>query len=95
MKTTIVFIIVLLKDRTQKSLGYFLQCNGESESSAWSCKASAELRMYNHKEDNYFTRNIDHIFCSKVNDWGYPIHMAWNDVIDPNRGFIKVNMNVL
>jgi len=76
-------------DRTQKSLGYFLQCNGESESSAWSCNASAELRMYNHKEDNYFKRNIDHIFYSKENDWGFSIYMAWNDVLDPDRGFIK------
>lgn len=76
-------------DRSQKSLGYFLQCNGESESSAWSCNASAELRMYNHKEDNYFKRNIDHIFYSKENDWGFSIYMAWNDVLDPERGFIK------
>ena len=29
----------------QRSLGFFLQCNGETESTAWSCHASAELRM--------------------------------------------------
>ena len=42
------------QDRSQKSLGYFLQCNGESESSAWSCNARAELRMYNHKEGHLY-----------------------------------------
>lgn len=29
----------------QKSLGFFLQCNGESESTSWSCQASADLKM--------------------------------------------------
>ena len=32
------------QERNSKSVGYFLQCNGESESSAWSCQATAELR---------------------------------------------------
>ncbi|KAH6943428.1 hypothetical protein HPB50_021660 [Hyalomma asiaticum] len=33
-----------------KSLGFFLQCNGESESSTWSCNATAELRLISQKE---------------------------------------------
>lgn len=51
------------QDRQQKSLGFFLQCNGESESTSWSCYASAELKLYCHKPDGEpFTRKIQHLF---------------------------------
>lgn len=49
--------------QTQKSLGFFLQCNGESESSSWSCYAMAELRLISHKPDTEpFFRKIQHLF---------------------------------
>jgi len=34
----------------QRFLGFFLQCNGESESTSWSCYAVAELRVLSCKE---------------------------------------------
>ncbi|XP_075588798.1 ubiquitin-specific protease 7 isoform X5 [Dermatophagoides farinae] len=73
-----------------KSLGYFLQCNGESESTAWSCSAVAELRILSQKEgvDN-MSRRIQHIFYNKENDWGYSYYIGWNDLCDPNKGYIK------
>ncbi|XP_029834875.3 ubiquitin carboxyl-terminal hydrolase 7 isoform X1 [Ixodes scapularis] len=77
-------------DRTPtKSLGFFLQCNGESESSTWSCNATAELRIISQKEgvDN-FVRKIQHLFYSKENDWGFSHFMTWTDVLDPEKGFI-------
>lgn len=47
----------------QKSLGFFLQCNGESESSNWSCYAMAELRLISNKPDvETFYRKIQHLF---------------------------------
>lgn len=47
----------------QKSLGFFLQCNGESESSSWSCYAMAELRLIPQKPDvEPFFRKIQHLF---------------------------------
>ncbi|XP_061713292.1 ubiquitin carboxyl-terminal hydrolase 7-like isoform X2 [Cydia pomonella] len=74
----------------QKSLGFFLQCNGESESSSWSCYAMAELRLISHKPDcEPFFRKIQHLFYSKENDWGFSHFMAWNDVLDPEKGYIK------
>ncbi|GBP29737.1 Ubiquitin carboxyl-terminal hydrolase 7 [Eumeta japonica] len=74
----------------QKSLGFFLQCNGESESSSWSCYAMAELRLITHKPDTEtFYRKIQHLFYSKENDWGFSHFMAWNDVLDPEKGYIK------
>ncbi|CAH1982094.1 unnamed protein product [Acanthoscelides obtectus] len=79
------------QDRTtQKSLGFFLQCNGESESSSWSCYAVAELRLLSvRSEEEHFTRKIHHLFYSKENDWGFSHFMTWNDVLDPEKGFIK------
>jgi ubiquitin carboxyl-terminal hydrolase 7 len=50
-------------DRQQKSLGFFLQCNGESESSSWSCHANAELKLICNKPDGeHFVRKIQHMF---------------------------------
>ncbi|XP_077294716.1 ubiquitin-specific protease 7 isoform X2 [Arctopsyche grandis] len=78
------------QDRQQKSLGFFLQCNGESESTSWSCYASAELKLHCHKPDGEaFTRKIQHLFFSKENDWGFSHFMSWNDVLDPEKGYLK------
>ncbi|CAH0563456.1 unnamed protein product [Brassicogethes aeneus] len=79
------------QDRSaQRSLGFFLQCNGESESSSWSCYAVAELRLLSVRPDiEPFSRKIQHLFYSKENDWGFSHFMAWNDVLDPEKGYIK------
>ncbi|CAL4168008.1 unnamed protein product, partial [Meganyctiphanes norvegica] len=74
----------------QRSLGFFLQCNGESESTSWSCNAGAELRLLSVRDGQEpFTRKIQHLFYSKENDWGFSHFMAWNDVLDPEKGYIK------
>ncbi|XP_014235523.1 ubiquitin carboxyl-terminal hydrolase 7 [Trichogramma pretiosum] len=74
----------------QRSLGFFLQCNGESESSSWSCYAVAELRLLSCKEGHdSFSRKIQHLFYSKENDWGFSHFMTWQDVLDPEKGYIK------
>ena len=50
-----------------KSMGYFLQCNGESEASSWSCQAQAELKVLSVVSGKeHFTRKISHLFYSKV-----------------------------
>lgn len=86
-----------MQDRQQqKSLGFFLQCNGESESSSWSCYATAELTLLAQKEEWVpFTRKIQHLFYSKENDWGFSHFMSWQDVLDPEKGFIKDDTIVL
>jgi len=74
----------------RKSMGFFLQCNGESEASSWSCQASAELRILNHKKPaDAFVRKIAHLFYAKENDWGFSHFLAWNEVCDPEKGFVK------
>lgn len=75
---------------SSRSLGFFLQCNGESESSSWSCYAVAELRLLTVRaEIEPFSRKIQHLFYSKENDWGFSHFMAWNDVLDAEKGYIK------
>ncbi|XKL66747.1 hypothetical protein PGB90_010167 [Kerria lacca] len=83
-------------DRSSKSLGFFLQCNGESESSSWSCHANAELMIISQKEGvENFTRKIQHIFYSKENDWGFSHFLGWNEVTDPEKGYIKDDTVIL
>ncbi|KAJ6633963.1 Ubiquitin carboxyl-terminal hydrolase 7, partial [Pseudolycoriella hygida] len=60
-----------------RSLGFFLQCNGESDSSSWSCKAMAELRLF------------------KENDWGFSHFISWNEIIDPEKGYVQDDCVVL
>lgn len=74
----------------QKFLGFFLQCNGESESSSWSCNAVADLRLLTQKEGvEDFSRKIQHLFFSKENDWGFSHFMNWNEVLDAEKGYCK------
>ena len=75
-------------ERASKSMGYFLQCNGESESSSWSCQASAELKVRSHKAKD-FSRKISHLFYAKENDWGFSHYMSWSEVVDAEKGFVK------
>ncbi|XP_015588700.1 ubiquitin carboxyl-terminal hydrolase 7 isoform X2 [Cephus cinctus] len=76
--------------QSQRSLGFFLQCNGESESTSWSCYAIAELRLLSRKEGQEpFSRKIQHLFYSKENDWGFSHFMTWQEVLDPEKGYIK------
>merc|ERR1719259_251050 len=76
--------------QSSRSLGFFLQCNGDSDSASWSCNAMAELRLISVKpgQEN-FSRKINHLFYSKENDWGFSHFMTWFDVLDPDKGYIK------
>jgi len=74
----------------QKFLGFFLQCNGETDSTSWSCNAAAELKIINQKSGGEdFQRKIQHLFYSKENDWGYSHFIPWNELLDPEKGFCK------
>ncbi|XP_026805459.1 ubiquitin carboxyl-terminal hydrolase 7 isoform X1 [Rhopalosiphum maidis] len=74
----------------QPSVGFFLQCNGESENTSWSVNASAELRVISQKEGiSNVERKIQHLFYPKENDWGFSFFMSWEDITDEAKGFIK------
>ena len=38
---------------------------------------------------------IQHLFYSKENDWGFSHFMAWNEVLDPEKGYIKDDSIIL
>lgn len=79
-----------------KSVGFFLQCNPETESLSWSCQASARLTLVTQQEGGEdFSRKISHLFFSKENDWGFSHFVPWNDALDPNKGFIKDDSIIL
>ncbi|OUC45291.1 MATH domain protein [Trichinella nativa] len=76
--------------RNQRSLGYFLQCNSDSDCPSWSCYASATLRLKSQKEGgNDCEKTISHVFYPKENDWGYSCFLRWEDVMDPQQGYLK------
>lgn len=73
-----------------KGLGFFLQCNGESDSSNWSCFASAELRLLSVLPGrDPFVRKIRHTFSRIENDWGFSFFMNWMDILNPENGYIQ------
>ena len=81
-------------DRQSKSLGFFLQCNGESESLNWSCTATAELRLLSQTPGiQNMTRSIDHHFFPKENDWGFTQFIQERDVLDEAKGFYNAADN--
>lgn len=79
-----------------KSLGFFLQCNGESDSTTWSCNASAELRLKSFKPgQESFVQKIKHLFYSKENDWGFSTFIAWHEIFNPEKGYVQNDCIVL
>nr|CAB3267570.1 ubiquitin carboxyl-terminal hydrolase 7-like [Phallusia mammillata] len=72
-----------------RSLGYFLQCNAENDSTSWSCHGSAELRILPAKEGvEMIEKKIDHVFYCKENDWGFSTFLSWADVVSSEKGFM-------
>lgn len=73
-----------------KQLGFFLRCCEDKESTSWSCNANADLRLLSVvKGQKPFIRKIDHKFSFEEIDWGFTSYMKWEDVMNPEKGFIK------
>ncbi|CAL8144588.1 unnamed protein product [Orchesella dallaii] len=73
-----------------KSLGFFLQCDGDSESPSWSCKAHVKLRLMPQKPKvKAFSSQFTDRFHSKGNNWGYINFIDWSTLMDPSRGYVK------
>ncbi|CAJ0914081.1 unnamed protein product, partial [Mesorhabditis belari] len=74
--------------RTNKALGFFLQCNGDSEMVAWNCIATATLKVVNQCGGESHVRRISHTFYPKENDWGYSQFMSCDQLLNPDNGYI-------
>lgn len=70
------------------ALGFFLQCNAESESTRWSVCAVAELRLIHQTDpEKNFIKKIQHLFYLKENDWGFSPFITMKELLDPEKGF--------
>ncbi|XP_075240373.1 ubiquitin carboxyl-terminal hydrolase 7-like [Convolutriloba macropyga] len=73
-----------------RSLGFFLQCNGENDSNTWNIHATAELSIVNQASpEKTQPRKINHTFYAKENDWGYSNFLLWKELVDPTKGWVK------
>lgn len=73
------------------ALGFFLQCNAESESTRWSVCAVAELRLIHQTDpEKNFVKKIQHLFYLKENDWGFSPFITMKEIMDPEKGFYNI-----
>ncbi len=69
-------------------LGFFLQCNADSESTRWSVCAAAELRLLHLTDPSKnLIKKIQHLFYLKENDWGFSPFITMKELMDPEKGF--------
>lgn len=69
-------------------LGFFLQCNADSESTRWSVCATAELRLLHISDpEKNLVKKIQHLFYLKENDWGFSPFTTMKEIMDPEKGY--------
>lgn len=69
-------------------MGMFLQCNDNSLSHNWTCTARAKLECISHTKQLRKTYNIRHTFAAKENDWGYQTFIPYDELFNPDNGYI-------
>ncbi|KAL3314187.1 Ubiquitin carboxyl-terminal hydrolase 7, partial [Cichlidogyrus casuarinus] len=75
--------------QNNKFLGFFVQCNGESDSAVWHCHARAKLTLVSQKPGcPNLSKSIEHSFFGRENDWGYSSFISWSDLLNPEKGFV-------
>lgn len=85
-------------DRSQRCMGFFLQCNNTSESTIWHCHAKAELRLVCQRKNSTnqdLVKNIEHNFFYRENDWGYSSFISWTELTNPDKGFVGTDDSLL
>ncbi|KAJ0177121.1 hypothetical protein K1T71_007130 [Dendrolimus kikuchii] len=89
-------ILILVRNTTtpdrqqQKALGIFLQCNGDCDSSGWSCFGLGELKLLCHKPDRqHRCKELHHTYHCKENDWGFAHFISWDELFNVENGFVK------
>uniref|UniRef100_A0AC34RPW0 BTB domain-containing protein n=1 Tax=Panagrolaimus sp. JU765 TaxID=591449 RepID=A0AC34RPW0_9BILA len=74
-----------------KFFSIYIDCNPESDSTLWNCEAVVEFRLLaqNKESGQDFTRHFTNTFSFNSNNWGFPSFIEFNEIIDPEKGFIK------
>merc|ERR1711971_884352 len=76
-------------EESVKYLACYAYCDSKSESKTWSCQATFELRIINHRAaKKTFSRSFDKLFDLEGKSWGKSKFMEWNKVIEPESGFL-------
>ncbi|XP_078583111.1 uncharacterized protein LOC144865898 [Branchiostoma floridae x Branchiostoma japonicum] len=79
----------------KKSLAFYLQCDADLKS-LWSCRTSVELRLIPQKDRvQTYKQNYQHVFYNKGKSWGFPEFIPWDEVCDPQKGYIKDDKIIL
>ncbi|CAI2729833.1 unnamed protein product [Schistosoma spindalis] len=74
----------------QSTIGVFVQCNAESESLTWSCTAKATIQLVAQRPNcKNKEMKIQHTFTHKENDWGFQQFISYDELLNPERGFIS------
>ncbi len=81
------------QDGDTKNLGFFLHCYSHisyQKDFTFSCQASVQLRVVSHKKNDFTkTKTFSHLFCAKNSFKGFSKFMSWDDLVDPENGFVK------
>ncbi|VDD93455.1 unnamed protein product [Enterobius vermicularis] len=73
-----------------KFFSVYIDCNPASESTLWSCDAIVEFRLISHKSNiPHFSRQFTNKFSFNSNNWGFPSFMEWNEITNPEKGYIR------
>ncbi|XP_078583295.1 uncharacterized protein LOC144866000 [Branchiostoma floridae x Branchiostoma japonicum] len=78
----------------KKSLAVYLQCDGNTNS-FWSCRVSVKFRLIPQKGIKTHTMETEHVFYKNGGNWGFPKFLPWDDVCDPQKGYIKDDKIIL
>ncbi|TPP62572.1 Ubiquitin carboxyl-terminal hydrolase 7 [Fasciola gigantica] len=88
-------ILAIFHPIDSSTMGFFVQCNGDSESQTWSCSAKATLVLVaqqpNCKDKEM---KIQHTFTHKENDWGFQNFIPYDDLFNPDNGFVAMRDGV-
>ncbi|KAL3085762.1 hypothetical protein niasHS_009511 [Heterodera schachtii] len=73
----------------EKWLGISLLCDAQKEDPSWSCKCSAKFRIISQKNwaENSVGTLCDHVFCNKLNNWGFGNFISFDKLMDHSNGF--------
>jgi ubiquitin carboxyl-terminal hydrolase 7 len=78
----------------KRQLSFCLHCchNEVSDDENWSCAGDFELILVNQDDDEKtirMTMTPRTTFNKSAQNWGWKEFIAWNDLINPEEGYIK------
>lgn len=83
-------LVIFHPPDTQSTIGVFVQCNAESESLTWSCTAKATIQLVAQRPNcKNKEMKIQHTFTHKENDWGFQQFITYDELLNPERGFLS------